>query len=116
MSSDSILGSVKKLLGSDDYFEPDLILHINTALNILTQIGVGPEEGFAIEDETSVWSDFTDDAVLLNMIKSYVPLRVKLLFDVASDSSYYIDHIKQSCDELEWRINATVDYRRKASI
>ena len=77
MSAESILDSVKKLLGSDDYFEPDLIMHINTALNILTQIGVGPEEGFAISDNTAVWSDFIGDNVLLNMVKTYVVMRVR---------------------------------------
>jgi len=113
--SDSILGSVKKLLGSDDYFDQDLIIHINTVLNILTQIGVGPEEGFAIVDDTAVWADFLEDSLLLNMVKTYVPLKVKLLFDSASDSSYYIEHLQQNCDQLEWRINAEVDYRRRAS-
>lgn len=113
MSAESILDSVKKLLGSDDYFEPDLIMHINTALNILTQIGVGPEEGFAISDNTAVWSDFIGDNVLLNMVKTYVVMRVKLLFDTASDSSYYVEHLRKNCDEIEWRISATVDYQNK---
>lgn len=113
MNSNSILGSVKKLLGSDDYFDTDLIIHINTVLNILTQLGVGPEEGFAIEDEDAEWSDFVNDPVLLNMVKSYVPLRVKLMFDTSTDSSYYIEQVRKNCDELEWRINSQVDYHNK---
>lgn len=109
----SILLSVKKLLGSDDYFNPDLIIHINTVFAKLTQMGVGPKEGFSIDDETSDWDEFTDDDPLLNMVKSYMVLQVKLLFDVSTASSYLIDTMKQQSSELEWRMNSYCDYNRE---
>ena len=110
-NTSSILLSVKKLLGSDEYFNPDLILHINTVFSKLTQMGVGPAEGFFIEDETADWDEFTDDEPILNMVKSYMFLQVKLLFDSSTTSSYVIEMMKQQSAELEWRLNAACDFK-----
>lgn len=111
---ESILGSIRKLIGSDEYFDPDLIIHINTVFGILAQIGVGPEEGFAICDDTTVWSDYIgDDSKILNMVKSYMFFRVKMMFDSASDSSYLIDTYRKMADELEWRLNVEVDPKKE---
>ena len=67
-STNSILGTVSKLLGSEDeYFEPDLITHINSVFATLQQLGVGPEDGFSISDDTALWSDYTSDLKILNM-------------------------------------------------
>lgn len=108
---ESILTSIKKLLGISeeyDHFDPDIIMHINSTFMTLNQLGVGPAEGFSIEDETSTWSDFISDNVKLEAVKSYIHLKVKLLFDPPS-SSAVIEAISKSINELEWRLNVIVE-------
>lgn len=108
---DSILTSIKKLLGiTEDYehFDQDVIMHINSALSVLTQLGVGPEAGFSIEDSSTIWSDFVGNTSKLEFIKTYVYLKVRLVFDPPT-SSAVIDAINRQISELEWRINVTVD-------
>ncbi|NCB47377.1 hypothetical protein EOM81_10225 [bacterium] len=103
---DSILTSIKKMLGIDEYeehFDPDIIMHINLALATLTQMGAGPVEGFAIVDETSVWSDFSADTVILGFMKSYIYLKVKLIFDPPL-SSAAIESMNKMIGEFEWRL------------
>lgn len=102
---DSILTSIKKLLGiSADYthFDPDLIIQINSAFSALTQLGVGPIEGFEIQDASSTWSEFIDDP-RLNFAKTYVQIRVKLAFDPPT-SSALIESYNRQLDELTWRL------------
>ncbi len=108
---ESILLSVKKLVNADgdNYFDTDLMIHINTVFNILAQMGVGPCGGFSIDDEKSTWDEFTDDDELYNMVKSYMVLRVKLLFDISTASSYLIQTWKEEADELEWRLRAQAE-------
>lgn len=109
---ESILTSIKKLLGiveEYEHFDADIIMHINSAFSVLTQLGVGPEEGFRIEDASTVWSDFLYDDPRLEMVRTYVYLKVKLVFDTASSSSAVIESINRQIQELEWRINVTVD-------
>lgn len=111
----SILTSIKKLLGITeeyDYFDQDLILDINAALAILTQLGVGDEKGFAIEDETATWSDFIGDDPRLNTVKSYVHHKVRLMFD-PPQSSVVRDAINNMLGELEFRINVEVDPKKE---
>lgn len=108
---DSILSSIKKLLGiaeEYDHFDQDLIMHINSVLGILTQIGVGPESGFSITDKSAVWTDFLSDEKKLEMVKSYVGLKVRMLFD-PPQSSTTKDAMEKCISELEWRISVTVD-------
>lgn len=110
---ESILTSIKKLLGiSEDYtqFDSDIIMHINTVFLNLTQLGVGPSEGFSIEDETTYWEDFldVDSNAQLNAVKSYIYLKVKLLFDPPLSSSV-IESMNRMISELEWRLNAAVE-------
>lgn len=112
-SKDSILGSVRKLLGSDEYFDQDLILHINTVFSKLQQMGVGPEGGFSIEDGTVEWDEYTDDEPILNMVKSYMVLQIRLLFDISTASGTLIDTMKEQSAELEWRLNSACDYGSK---
>ena len=105
----SILTSTKKILGLDaDYtaFDLDIITHINPAFSTLTQLGVGPAEGFMIEDEREKWDDFIDidSDNQLNSVKSYVFLRVKQLFD-PPQTSYLIDSTERQIEQLEWRLN-----------
>lgn len=103
----SILSSVKKILGiAEDYtaFDEDIIMHINTAFSTLTQLGVGPSEGFMIEDEDAVWGDFIGDDFQFNAVKSYVGLRVRMLFDPPS-TSYLITAMENQIRELAWRLS-----------
>lgn len=108
----SILTSIKKLLGiakEDKSFDPDIIMHINSVFMILNQLGVGPEEGFRIEDDSAQWEDFVDPDEDLEAVKTYMHLRVKSLFDPPLSSA-----VKESNDrmihELEWRLNVNVEY------
>lgn len=103
----SILTSVKKNLGLDaayTVFDHDILTYINSTLSTLTQLGVGPANGFAIEDENPTWSDFIDDDDQYNTVKTYVTLKVKMLFD-PPQTSFVIDAIEKQIEELEWRIN-----------
>jgi hypothetical protein len=105
----SILNSTKKILGiAADYtvFDLDIITHINTAFSTLTQLGVGPAEGFMIESADDLWTDFdpVDDDRQYNAVKSYIYLRVRLLFDPPT-TSYLITALEKQVQELEWRMN-----------
>ena len=109
--SDSILVSIKKLLGVTeeyDYFDADIIMHINMAFMVLYQLGVGPKTPFSIEDASATWSDFMGDSTDLAGVKTYVFLKVKLVFD-PPQSSAAMEAIKQNIAELEWRLNVTAD-------
>ncbi len=104
---ESILTSIKKLLGiTEEYthFDQDIIMHINSVFTIYQQIGIGPEEGFRIQDKESKWSDFTNDEVLMNSVKSDLYFRVRLMFDPPTNS-VLLDSFKKQIDELEWRLN-----------
>lgn len=104
---ESILTSIKKLLGiTEDYkhFDADIILHINSVFMTLTQIGVGPSEGFIIEDASTYWTDFIEDTMKLQAVKTYVYLKVKLLFDPPLSSSV-AESMNRMISEYEWRLN-----------
>lgn len=108
---ESILTSIKKLLGiSKEYthFDNDLVTHINSALFVLTQLGVGPKEGFLVEDASTEWVDFLGDTTNLELVKSYVYLKVKLLFDPPL-SSAAMESANRQIAEFEWRLNVAVD-------
>lgn len=110
---ESILTSIKKMLGIDEeytHFDADIVMHINSVLMILTQLGVGPEEGFVIEDDTSTWVNFIPEAnaAQLHAVKSYIYLKVKLIFDPPL-SSAVIDSMNRQIAEFEWRLNVAVD-------
>lgn len=104
----SILVGTKKILGlAEDYtaFDHDVITHINTAFSTLTQLGVGPAEGFMIDDDTAEWIDFISDSDLqYNSVKTYVYLRVRMLFDPPA-TSFVITAMNEQIKELEWRLN-----------
>lgn len=111
----SILNNVKKMLGLDedyDAFDTDVIIHINSVFSTLSQLGIGPIEGFMIEDDIPTWDDFliTPNANL-SSIKTYVYLRVRLLFDPPA-TSFAIQAMEKQIQELEWRLNA---YREEAA-
>lgn len=109
---DSILTSIKKLLGPDEqytHFDTDLIIHINSVFMILTQLGVGPAAGFSIKDSSATWSDFLGaDLSKLEAVKTYVYLKVRLVFDPPT-SSAVLESMKDMIREYEWRLNVAVD-------
>lgn len=108
---ESILTSIKKLLGIvEEYenFDKDLIMHINSAFMILNQLGVGPENGFSIKNKDSVWTDFIPEGSNLELVKSYIHQKVKLLFDPPL-SSTVSESMNRQINEFEWRLNVAVD-------
>ena len=109
---ESILISIKKLLQiseDDTAFDTDIIMHINSVFMILWQLGVGPSKGFFIEDETAEWSDFIEDGLNLELVKSYVYLKVKLLFDPPT-SSFVMESMNRQIAEFEWRLNVEAEH------
>lgn len=114
---DSILTSIKKLLMLDEKdtsFDADIVMHINSVFSILHQLGVGPEGGFTIADKTATWKDFLGSYPNLDSVRSYVYLKVKLLFDPPS-SNAVIESMNRVIGELEWRINATAEALRRTA-
>lgn len=108
---ESILTSIKKMLGiSEEYehFDPDIIMHINSVFMDLTQLGVGPSEGFAIEDDTSTWADFLGDTAKFEAVKSYIYSRVRILFDPPT-SPVVLEAMKRDIDKWEWRLNVAAE-------
>lgn len=103
---ESILTSIKKLLGiAEEYehFDNDIVMHINSVFMTLTQMGVGPEEGFTIEDSTSTWADFMGDNTKIEAVKTYIYLKVRLLFDPPANGSV-TESINRMISEFEWRL------------
>jgi hypothetical protein len=106
----SILKSTKKLLNiglDDDSFDLDIITHINSAFSVLHDLGIGPLNGFIIEDDLVEWSEYLpdeEDQVELNKVKSIVWLRARLAFD-PPNSGFLLDSFKAQLQEQEWRLN-----------
>jgi hypothetical protein len=103
----SILISTKKVLGiAQDYtvFDLDIITHINAAFSVLNQLGVGPIEGFFIQDETATWDDFIVPPNQLHLVKTYVILKVRMLFDPPA-TGYLVGAMENQLKEYEWRLN-----------
>lgn len=102
----SILTSTKKILGiPSDYaaFDLDILTHINSTFSILNQMGLGPTEGFDIIDDSSVWADFDVPAQQLNMIRTYIFLKVRLLFDPPT-TGYLVSAAQEQIKEYEVRL------------
>lgn len=103
---DSILTTIKKMLGIEEeytHFDADIIMHINGVLMTLAQIGVGPDTGIFITDASSVWSELLGERKDLEGVKTYIYLRVRLLFDPPT-TSYVLEAIKEQTKELDWRL------------
>lgn len=116
--TDSILNSTKKVLGiAEDYaeFDLDIVLHINSVFSTLRQLGIGPAEGFMIEDDGITWDSFLRGDKRFNAIKTYVYLRVRLLFDPPI-SSFAVTAMQEQIKELEWRLNVDREYIIRGSI
>lgn len=107
---ESILTSIKKLLGiTEEYehFDADIIMHINSVFMILTQLGVGPSEGFSIKDKSTTWNEFVSDNQL-ESVKSYMHMKVKLMFDPPL-SSAVMECMNRMISEFEWRLNIAAE-------
>ena len=108
---DGMLMTSRSLVCGDpyaDHFDTDLLVHINACFSILNQLGVGPENGFVVTDETQSWSSYSDNDRILNMVKTYVTLKVKKIFDPPLTSSV-LEAMDKEIKELEWRLNVAVD-------
>lgn len=105
---ESILKSIKKLLGISDeetHFDTDLIMHINSTFSILHQLGVGPDKSFSIDGDTETWNNFIEDDTDFNDVRTYMYLKVRLIFDPPS-SSAVMSSMERQISELEWRLSA----------
>ena len=108
---DSILTSIKKMLGiTEEYehFDADLVTHINSVFMILTQLGVGPTNGFSISDKDAKWKDFLSDENKLQAVKSFMQIKVKLLFDPPLGSAV-MEAMNRLASELEWRLQVEAE-------
>lgn len=102
-----ILADTKKVLGIDaayTVFDPDIIMHINSVLSTLNQIGIGPQLGFEISDDSETWDQILGTDPSLNLVKTYIYLRVRLWFDPPA-TSYAIQAMNEQIKELEWRMS-----------
>ena len=107
---DSILTSIKTLLGvaeGDPNFDQELVMHINSAITVLTQLGVGPNTGFKITGDTEIWEDLIGDKPILESVKTIIYLRVRVSFD-PPQTSYQIESFKKQHEELEWRLDVAL--------
>lgn len=108
---EKIFDSIKALLGPDapyEVYDQDILIHINSVISVLTQLGVGPATGYLVTKETT-WADFLGaDSTRLNMVRTYIYLKVRMLFDPPT-SSYVMTAYQDQCKELEWRLNVAVD-------
>lgn len=111
---ESILISIKQLLGiseNDTIFDTDVIIHINSVFSTLKQMGVGPIEKFRIVDDKPIWSDFTGEDYDYDEVKTYVYLKVRLIFDPPTNSNV-INAMKEDIKELEWRLSVTASNKK----
>jgi hypothetical protein len=109
---DSILITIKKMLGLQAGYTPfdsEILVFINTAMMVLQQLGVGPNSGFTVYSEEEVWSDFVQSDVMLEGVKTYIYLSVKIVFDPPG-SSVVMDAMKSLKDELEWRLREQAEF------
>lgn len=103
----SILKSVKKILGidpADTAFDLEILTHLNSAFSTLHQLGIGPVDGFQVEDDEALWVDFMGADPRLNQVRTYVCLKTRVLFDPPT-TSFLIGAIDKQIEELEWRLN-----------
>ena len=109
---ESILDTVKQLLGipiEDESFDIDIKTHINTSTMILSQIGIGPKNGFIVTSKDQLWTDYIDSSTInLEGVKQYIYLKTKTIFDPPTNSTT-IDAINKSLSELEWRMQLAVE-------
>ena len=109
---ESILNTIKKMLGIQaDYtpFDTDILVYINSAMMVLQQIGVGPENGFRVSGPNETWNGFLSDEKFYDGVKTYIYLSVKVLFDPPGNS-FVMDAMKTLKEELEWRLREQAEF------
>lgn len=107
--TDSILTTLKASLGlteDDTNFDPELIMHTNSVLSTFNQLGLGPDEGYAITDKDQTWEDFLGNELRYNDAKSLLYLRVRMLFDPPT-VGYVVTAYEKLIDEAVWRLNVS---------
>ena len=112
--NDSILITIKKLIGldpEDESFNTDLLVNINSAIDVLRQLGVSIADGFTVEDDSTTWEELIPEGMSLHQIRSYLCMKVRKWFDPPQNGTT-MDALNTSIAELEWRINVTVDPER----
>lgn len=108
---ESILGTIKKMLGITadcTHFDNEIIVHINTVMLTVCQLGVGPDIPVTITSDADTWDGFFEDMTHIEAVKTYIYIKVRLLFDPPS-SSYVLDSLNRTAQELEWRLNVQND-------
>lgn len=118
LSMESVLTSMKKMLGgimgeSTDVFDVDLIIHINSIFMILHQLGVGPENPYRIKDASNTWDEFLGEYNDLESVKTYMYLKLKLIFDPPTNGSFILESMNNQIKELEWRLNVQEENSQK---
>jgi hypothetical protein len=117
MEEQSILKSIEQLLGiqeDDRTFDYDILVAINSILSVLTQIGVGPSEGFVIKGDTEMWTDFLpENDPRMSSVRSYVYMRVKMLFDPPLSASVF-EAMNTAIKEFEWRLNLEAETQEES--
>lgn len=113
MANDSILGSIRKMIGGvegdESPFDQDLIININSVFTIVNQLGVGPKNAFSISSEDDTWSDFFDDNKVINLVKTYVYLKTKLIFDPPTTGVLH-EAMERQIKEFEWRLKVEAEF------
>lgn len=114
--TDSILNSIKKMLGlmpDNKEFDADIIMNINSALFVLSQLGVGAN-GFYIEDEEKTYNEYLpDNPEMIHPVKTYLYAKVRLGFDISTTSAAVIEQLKQQANEYEWRLMAQAEFNQQ---
>lgn len=103
----SILKSTKQILGfdaDDAGYDLDILTHINSAFDTLEQLGIGPDGGYSIEDDTATWDEYLQGDKRLNSVRTYIFLKVRLLFDPPT-TSFHLDALQKQIEQIEWRLN-----------
>ena len=115
MVEDNVLDTTKLLLGvetDDDSYDVELITHINSIFFVLQQLGVGPVAGFEIKDNTTPWSEFIGED-MVNGVRSYMGMRVKLLFDTPATGPL-TTALENQVAQMEWRLNMQMEVKKNA--
>lgn len=112
---ESILNSLKNMLGilpEDMDFDNELISHTNAFISNLTDIKIGPEEGFAIEDANAIWSDFVSNVSDMSAAREYLYSSIRLVFDPPSNS-FVVTSLEKAKDEAYWRLYMRADMQKE---
>ena len=116
INEESILKSIRKLIGPEDdytHFDPDIVMHINSSINRLFQLGVESAKGFRVTSEDETWGDlFGSDENIIDMCKTLIYYKVKMGFDPPT-SSIAAEAFKSEIDKQEWLINVWVESNKE---